>query len=349
MHCPERPSSFLVLSVKQLPHLFDRFHRVSGTRSRTHEGSGIGLALVQELVQLHSGSIAVSSQLDVGTTFTVSIPLGSAHLPIDRIQADRSLLGSSIGAAPFVEEALRWLPEEGVVDQGSGVSDNSQHPALDTRHPTPRILLADDNADMRDYVQRLLSEFYEVEAVADGEAALQAIDRRIPDLVLTDVMMPRLDGFGLLQALRSRPETQEIPIILLSARAGEGAKVEGLEAGADDYLVKPFAARELLARVRSNLELAQVRQASRQTLQDNEARLQFALDAAGMVAYEWHVATDRVIQSANADRVLGLPAGTTITTRAEFFDLVHPDDRDRLLSEAQAAFAAGSEHRSEFR
>ena len=123
----------------------------------------------------------------------------------------------------------------------------------------PRILVADDNADMRDYVRRLLAGRYEVDAVGDGEAALAAAHTERPDLVITDVMMPRLDGFGLLKALRSDPETKTIPVIMLSARAGEDARIEGIQSGADDYLIKPFSARELVARVSAAIELARVR------------------------------------------------------------------------------------------
>ncbi|BDI18541.1 hypothetical protein ANSO36C_43430 [Nostoc cf. commune SO-36] len=125
-----------------------------------------------------------------------------------------------------------------------------------------RILLVDDNADMRGYLRRLLNQYYEVEVVNDGLAALNAIrsgEGVIYDLVLADVMMPRMDGFELLRSLRASPNTQTIPIILLSARAGEESRVQGLETGADDYLIKPFSARELLARVNANLQLAQLR------------------------------------------------------------------------------------------
>jgi PAS domain S-box-containing protein len=131
---------------------------------------------------------------------------------------------------------------------------------------TPRILLADDNADMRQYVQRLLTSGYEVEPVGDGEAALTAAWKNPPDLVLTGVMMPHLDGFELLQALRSDPRTRSIPVIMLSARAGEETQVEGLEAGADDYLIKPFRARELLARVRNLVMVKRTRDALQQEL-----------------------------------------------------------------------------------
>ncbi|MBD2082890.1 ATP-binding protein [Leptolyngbya sp. FACHB-17] len=249
----------------ELPRLFERFHRVDATRSRTYEGSGIGLALVQELVKLHGGTINVISQVNHGTTFTISIPLGTAHLPPDRIQSPQTFTSSAISAISFVEEAARWLPEEDTGTQRYGDTENftiSPSPllSLSPSPPAARILLADDNADMRNYVKRLLSEQYEVEAVADGRAALSAIRHTPPNLVLTDVMMPGLNGFELLKTLRRDPKTQQIPIILLSARAGEEARVEGLAAGADDYLTKPFSARELLARVEATLKLAQLRQ-----------------------------------------------------------------------------------------
>jgi signal transduction histidine kinase len=122
-----------------------------------------------------------------------------------------------------------------------------------------RVLLADDNADMREYVFRLLSPHFEVEAVSDGQAALDRAVQYRPDLVLSDIMMPGLDGFALLKALRSESSTSTLPVILLSARAGEESRVEGIEAGADDYLVKPFTARELLARVTTHLAMSRLR------------------------------------------------------------------------------------------
>ena len=245
----------------ELPRIFERFHRIEGQHGRTYEGTGIGLALVQELVRQHGGEIAVHSRIGQGTTFTVTIPLGSGHLPTDRISAPRMLASSAIGAQAFVEEALRWLPvdsreiplsEPVIWDIVPTVSEQS---ANDRAH----VLLADDNADMRDYVSRLLSSRWDVEAVADGQAALEAARRRKPDLVLADIMMPYLDGVGLLSALRRDLQLWDVPVILLSARVGEEARAEGLEAGADDYLVKPFSARELIARVSSHLALSRVR------------------------------------------------------------------------------------------
>nr|WP_051470032.1 PAS domain S-box protein [Fischerella sp. PCC 9605] len=247
------------ISIEELPHLFERFYRIKEAQGRTFEGSGIGLSLVEELVKLHGGTVGVKSVLGEGSCFTVSIPTGSSHLPQDRISATRTLASTALGAAPYVEEALRWLPQEGTRDWGLGTRLNSS-PIPNPQSPIPRILLADDNSDMRDYVKRLLSQQYEVETVASGVAALAAIRQHKPDLVLTDVMMPLMDGFELLRSLRSDPATREIPIILLSARAGEESRVEGLQAGADDYLIKPFSARELLVRVETNLKMARLRQ-----------------------------------------------------------------------------------------
>ncbi|MEH2193792.1 MAG: ATP-binding protein [Nostoc sp.] len=255
------------IPAEEIPHLFERFHRVKGAQGRTFEGSGIGLSLVQELVQMHGGTVKVTSVLGAGSCFTVSIPTGYAHLPPDRISAPRTLASTALGAIPYLEEALRWLPEEEEETRGGGDKGSvpkefslSPYPLVPLSPSSPRILLADDNADMRDYVKRLLSQQYEVEAVADGLAALDSARGRVPDLVLTDVMMPGLDGFGLLQELRTNPQTKKVPIILLSARAGEEARVEGLEAGADDYLIKPFSARELLARVEAALKMASLRE-----------------------------------------------------------------------------------------
>ncbi|QHG18881.1 ATP-binding protein [Nostoc sp. ATCC 53789] len=254
------------IPAEEIPHLFKRFHRVKGAQGRTFEGSGIGLSLVQELVQMHGGTVKVTSVLGAGSCFTVSIPTGYAHLPPARISAPRTLASTALGTTPYLEEALRWLPEEGNREQGIGNREESYlSPVTYNLSPSsPRILLADDNADMRDYVKRLLSQQYEVESVADGLAALDSARGRVPDLVLTDVMMPGLDGFGLLQELRANPQTKKVPIILLSARAGEEARVEGLEAGADDYLIKPFSARELLARVEAALKMARLREEAMQ-------------------------------------------------------------------------------------
>jgi signal transduction histidine kinase/BarA-like signal transduction histidine kinase len=264
------------IPAEQLPHLFERFHRIEGTPARTHEGTGIGLALVQELVKLHGGSVRVESVCGQGTTFTVEIPLGKEHLPADRIGSAPSLASTALGADHFVNEATKWIGAEGRAETASLCAERLADPpavgATDRTAKCPRILVADDNADLRDYLSRLLSTRYEVEAVPDGEAALEAARAIRPDLVLTDVMMPKLDGFGLLRELRADAETAAIPVLMLSARAGEGARVDGLDAGADDYLIKPFSARELLARVSSLLKLSRAQLQARESLKEANRR-----------------------------------------------------------------------------
>jgi len=253
----------LGIPEEQQSKVFDRFHRLEGVRGRTHEGSGIGLALVQELVKLHSGSIRVESAAGKGSTFIVSIPKGKSHLPAEALGSGQRLLKSTgVSATAYVDEALRWLPETASPAEPLQVfaSDSVQAPHI--RTSSGRILLADDNADMRDYVRRLLGDYYEVRSVSNGAEALAAVRDHRPDLVLTDVMMPELDGFGLLRELRENESTKTIPVILLSARAGEDARVEGMRAGADDYMVKPFTARELLARVGAHFAMGRLRRES---------------------------------------------------------------------------------------
>ncbi|MFR9775522.1 SpoIIE family protein phosphatase [Micromonospora sp. MS34] len=240
------------IAPDELPHVFERFHRVPGARSRTHEGTGIGLALVRELVEMHGGTVRVSSVVDEGTTFTVSVPLGYGHLPADRVAVLSPVpLSESEQARLYVAETALWTDEVAVP---GGLPEPAAAPA-----GSGRILVADDNADLREHVSRLLSPSYEVVAVADGVEALRlAVDSPF-DLVLTDVMMPRLDGFGLVSALRANPVTRHVPIVLLSARAGSAEAVAGLAVGADDYLTKPFSSQELVARIRANVELGQLR------------------------------------------------------------------------------------------
>jgi PAS domain S-box-containing protein len=266
------------IPAAELPHLFQRFHRVEGARGRTQEGSGIGLALVNELVKLHGGEVSVTSAPGEGSTFVVSLPTGADHLPAEHVESGANGRGGGGAAAAFVDEALRWLPDAAAPSSGPGMDGGGAVRGEDDDGAAdrPLVLLADDNADMRDYVGRLLRGRYRVRTAGDGAAALAAAREQVPDLVLSDVMMPVLDGFGLLRALREDPATREVPVLLLSARAGEESRVEGLQAGADGYMVKPFSARELVAQVGSQLELARVRRQAAEELRaaaDENARL----------------------------------------------------------------------------
>jgi PAS domain S-box-containing protein len=244
------------IAAAEIPRLFDRFHRIENVRSRSNEGSGIGLALVRELVGLHGGTITADSVEQAGTTFTITIPFGRGHLPGDSVIAAGESRSSSAAARSFLFEATHWLPAASAEDAaamaaGAAVGDVTGEPA--------RVLVADDNADMLDYLRRLLQPGYLVATVIDGQSALDAARASPPDIIISDVMMPRLSGLQLVAALRSDFRTAQIPVLLLTARAGQEAAIEGLEAGADDYLVKPFPAASLLARVRANLELARLR------------------------------------------------------------------------------------------
>lgn len=246
------------IAEDQLEKIFNRFHRIGDVTGRSQEGTGIGLAMVKELVKLHRGSITVSSRLGEGSSFTISLPLGKMHLPADRIVSNPPKKLTVRHADPFITEATNWLPDE------EHTIDSSGRHAASVRY---KVLLADDNADMRDYVSRLLSEHYNVITAVNGEDALEKTIQLRPDLLLSDVMMPKLDGFSLLKKIRTHSEIKNIPVILLSARAGEEARLEGLDSGADDYLVKPFSAKELLARVDGSIKLARSRIAQTEILE----------------------------------------------------------------------------------
>lgn len=242
------------IPADQLEKIFSRFHRVENTDGRSQEGTGIGLAMVRELVKLHNGTISVTSTPGKGSTFTVSIPAGKAHLPADKITEEPVVQLLPYNGRAFVEEAGKWLPDDKTVLQEREAS--AIPAATDIKYT---VLLADDNADMREYVQRLLSDQFTVVVAVNGEDAFHKMLEYRPDLLLSDIMMPKMSGFELLEKVRAHPDLKNTPVIFLSARAGEEAKVEGLDAGADDYIVKPFSAKELLVRVGNHIRINQVR------------------------------------------------------------------------------------------
>ena len=302
-----------------LPHLFERFHRAQNTPARTHEGTGIGLALVAELVKLHGGTIDVTSTVGRGATFVVSIPAGSAHLPSERIGAGRATGTTVPDAAPYVHEARRWIFDDVQTEPASAALPRAN---VQSGH----IVLADDNADMREYVRGLLAKHWSIEAVGDGATALAAIQRRLPDLVVADVMMPRVDGFELLESIRADPRTRTVPVMLLSARAGEDSRVEGLDAGADDYLVKPFSARELIARVNAHLKMAAARRRFAVDLEHERAKLETVLRQmpAGVVIVD--AATHELLLTNEAARSLvGIPVLGDSDISLGDGRLLHPD------------------------
>lgn len=210
---------------------------------------------------MHRGSIRVESRLGEGTRFVVSLPFGMKHLsqvPLATGESDPVALQGS--AAAYVQEALAWLPDQSRLrGEVTGILDDSQGSDAESLATKSEILVVDDNADMREYLQSLLGWRFQVAMAENGRQALEQVARSRPDLVLTDVMMPEMDGLALIAALRENPATQGIPVIMLSARAGEEARIEGIDSGADDYLSKPFSARELMARVEAQLKLASLR------------------------------------------------------------------------------------------
>lgn len=231
----------------ELPRLFERFHRIEGARSRSQEGAGTGLALVQELVGLHGGELRVESSPECGSLFTVELRSGSAHLPSEQIGSWRTPAGRS-----RVEAAERRVPDGSPYPRSSLQAGGLQSEA------DVRILVVDGDADMRGYIARTLRERWTVMAVADGDAALNAALEWQPDLVLTDELIPALSSFGLLGALRNDARTRSCSVMMLSSRGGD-SRLDALEAGASDYLTRPFTARELVARVSTQVQLSRLR------------------------------------------------------------------------------------------
>ena len=340
------------IPAEEMPLLFERFHRVENARGRTHEGSGIGLALVHELVKLHGGSISADSEVGRGTTFIVSIPLGSQHLARNQVIRSRSATQPNTAANSFIEEALRWLPD---ADQspafGSDPPQPPSQPATPVSSPKqpdddrPLVLVADDNADMRQYIVRLLGPHFRTEAVADGEAALAAVRARLPDLILTDVMMPRLDGFGLLQALRADPRTNAVPVIMLSARAGEESRIEGMQEGTDDYLVKPFSARELLARVTAHLQMARMRRENSAAIQASEEQFRALVSASSNVVYRMNADWTELRHLHGREFI----ADTHEPNRSWLEKYIHPSDQAHLMETIREAIRTQSAFELEHR
>ncbi|KAA0989080.1 ATP-binding protein [Dyadobacter aurulentus] len=240
------------IPLHELPHMFERFHRVQNTAGRTYEGTGIGLSMVKELVSLHQGNISVESEIGRGSRFTVSIPTGSEHLnPSQVYAADPGL--EEIVPSFFIEEAATFLSP----DSKQNHTVTAPQPVEKTAFET--ILVVDDNTDMRQHIQSLIGPWYRTIGAVNGVDALEKISEYRPSLILSDIMMPEMDGIELLRRVKDNAASAQIPVILITARAGEESKIEGYEIGADDYLVKPFSSNELLVRIKSQLKIAKTR------------------------------------------------------------------------------------------
>lgn len=324
----------------QIAKIFERFHRVEGMRGRTHEGTGIGLSLVRELVKLHGGTIEVESQFGAGSRFTVTIPIGNGHLPPEQLRTPASEQERRQNQRMFVNETMGWMAGEIASEVTPGISRAADH---QSRSRNVAILLAEDNADMADYIRRILEEEgYLVDTARDGALALELSARKSYDLVLSDVMMPKIDGMRLLRALRDDPKTKTIPVVLLSARAAEEFRILGLGQGADDYLVKPFSARELLSRVSAQIE-SRIRQ------QEFTERLNMALELGRMGTWDLDLETGREYWSPMLYEMLGYRPGEDEASSDAWLERVHPRDLPEVLERWEEARQHGRDFHLEYR
>lgn len=202
----------------------------------------------------------------------------------------------------------------------------------------PHVLIADDDANTRVHLVRLLSERYNVKAVANGQAAMETIKQRTPDLILAGIMMPEMDGFVLRNTLRSDPKTKTIPVILLSARAGEESRAGGMQHGADDYLTKPFSARELLARVQTHLEMSQIRNRAEDVLRRQRERIDLVAEAADVGFWFCDLPFDKLIWDNRVKNHFWLRPESEVTIDT-FYERLHPDDRERTRQTIEASIS----------
>lgn len=330
----------------ELEHVFERFYRVPGAEVRTSEGAGIGLALVRRLVELHGGEIGVRSTLGEGSCFWVELPVAAGGAGGEVPAAAAPLVDRAAIAAGT---AAGWFPAA-----EDGPRNGGPAQATDER---PRVLIADDNADMRAYIADVLAEEFTVRVAPDGAAALRVAREDHPDLVLTDVMMPGLDGFALLRELRADPATAAVPVVMLSARAADEAVLEGLDAGADEYLLKPFSSAELVARVRSTIALTRARAALERAAAEREAdlrliraeaRYRHAGRAARVGTWSMDLVTGALEVDENLAEMFGVPSAT-LTSLEACLEYVLPEDRERVVRELDAVGSEAGETIHEYR
>ncbi len=257
----------------QLEEIFERFHQVDSPRSRQQEGTGLGLALARALAQLHGGTLTVRSRVGEGSTFRLELPMEPV---VARVERRRQLRRREDRMTKARTEALA-VRELATRSRSETLLADVEPPrlrveSLERSKPpedAPRILVVDDNVDLRTFLANRLSRQYWVDTAADGVEGLAVAQRTRPDLIIADIMMPRMDGTELCRRLRADPSLAATPILLVTAKSGEEAVVEGLDLGADDYVTKPFAMRELEARIGAHLRSKQIER----RLHERESRL----------------------------------------------------------------------------
>ncbi|MBC7382430.1 MAG: PAS domain-containing protein [Bacteroidia bacterium] len=284
------------IPVKELPKMFERFHRVQNVTGRTHEGTGIGLSLIKELVQMHHGSISVESELNKGSIFIVKIPLGKKHL--DRHQISKAENTSEEISSNIYVDEIETLIE-------TDTKQKSKSPSSQEKSALPTVLVVDDNADMREHISHVLLNHFNIITANNGMDALHKINETIPSLVLSDIMMPVMDGIGLLKEIKSNKATANIPVIFLTARAGEESRIEGLETGADDYLVKPFSAKELLSRIKAQIKIEKLRQSLEGNMRNLFLEAPAAISVLRGPQHEYELANEMYLQLIGNRKVLG--------------------------------------------
>ncbi|KAG8828010.1 hypothetical protein FRC19_010518 [Serendipita sp. 401] len=313
-----------------LPRIWDRFHRVEAT-SRSHEGTGIGLSLTKQFVHLHAGTIHVSSitpsegSSDHGSTFTATFPLGKDHLPASQLVYDAPSSKKQSYAKGIVAEAARWRQTGDSMtpsDSDESYSSLDGHRYFDLSFdPEDLVLLVDDNQDMLEYIKGIFGRYCHVRIANNGQVALEMARRFSPQLIISDVMMPILDGFGLVAAVKADPLLQAIPIILLSARAGDSNRAEGILCGADDYIPKPFSSRELLARANLQIQLGKRKRDMEYRFQERTKEVQILTDLSPVGLFR--VDNEGNMLQCN-DRFREL-SGLGLARESQWLDFVHQD------------------------
>jgi signal transduction histidine kinase/ligand-binding sensor domain-containing protein/DNA-binding response OmpR family regulator len=243
------------ITQEEIPKLFDRFYQVDSSHTREYEGTGIGLALTKELVELHHGSIKVESEKGSYTEFTLEFPLGREHLKDDEIIEEKTnviLNPDEVGMKNLSEDVFNRVNKS---DSSLSVNNRTPQNDIETNEEKTIILVVEDNYDMRQYIRESLDSNYLIEEAVNGEQGVRKAEKIIPDLIISDMMMPKMDGNELVRILKNDEKTSHIPIILLTAKAGQENKLEGLETGADDYLTKPFDIKELQVRIKNLISI----------------------------------------------------------------------------------------------